>query len=367
MKFKKLLFSIFITIVLASVFLFSPGAADGVEIPEETEETCDHTWVNGVCSVCSESCTHNINQTFYYLHAKDNCFVCIDECTICDYENYMHMPHDYDDSGVCTNCKDTVDTECSHHFAVAEEYIGTSSECYARKYLCIYCEYQYSDISEHDFYNGSCLNCLMCNHDTLISDVCGICGYDSTCEHNFESTYTKVSTADTCMICIEKCTLCGSEEREIITEHDVDENGVCLFCQLDTNTNCVHDIAFSQIIVGTASECVNLVEACTKCDYKVVYVVFEHDFENGYCSFCNLSLDDVSIESETENVTESETEAFYEKENGSKDLFGSFILNLGSLKKLYSVFSILSLFLTLIYVIYQLSKKVKKQKIWRKK
>ena len=349
MKFKKLLFSIFIVIVLASVFLFPSGAADGVEIPEEV---CDHAWVNSVCSVCGESCSHDINQTFEYLHAKDNCFLMIDRCTICDYENYMHMPHNYDDSGVCINCKDSVETECNHHFGVQVVYIGNSSECYAYEHLCMYCGYEYSNIFEHDFYDGYCLECWMCNHDTLISEVCDICGYNSTCDHIFEFTQINVGTADVCVILSNKCTLCGSEEKEVITEHDIDENGVCLFCQLDTNANCVHDIAFSQIIIGTASECVNLVEACTKCDYKAVYVVYEHDFENGYCSFCNLSLDDVSIE--------SETEAFYEKENGSKDLFGSFILNLGSLKKLYSVFSILSLFLTLIYLIYQLSKKIKK-------
>ena len=204
-----------------------------------TEE--NHTYVNGVCSVCSYECTHpaktNKNDSTYHWEECNNCGEIINK-----------EQHTFED-GECECGKTEEVTTCEHNYQI-DKAGATETEHWEK---CTKCGDK-RNTAKHTFTNG----------------VCSVCDY--TCTHK-----TKINRKDDTYHW-EECNNCG---KIINKEQHTFEDGECECGKTEEVTTCEHNY---QIDKAGATETEHW-EKCTKCGDK--RNTAKHTFTNGVCSVCD--------------------------------------------------------------------------------
>ena len=153
------------------------------------EVPCDHSWENGVCTLCEAVCSHETHDadgicgtcgsTVKHSYADSTCTICGKVCS-----------HNYTD-GICTDCG----LGCEHTY---ED--GTCTNC---GFVCAH--------GEHDM-DGICALCGGSVQHTYEDSTCTVCG--AVCQH---SHYTNGACVDCGKACAHSyadgaCTICGAAD-----------------------------------------------------------------------------------------------------------------------------------------------------------
>lgn len=110
----------------------------------------DHTWENGICTVCNASCSHESWSNGACTTCGKTCGHSWDASTgICNTCGAI-CGHDWDSSnGICKACG----KQCSHN---TRNHIENDEQTH--KYVCSKCKY--TEIQDHEFgANGNCVQC----------------------------------------------------------------------------------------------------------------------------------------------------------------------------------------------------------------
>ena len=174
-------------------------------------KTSNHTFVDGVCSVCNYDCAHSGGSTLEFSYSGEDGHGGKAYCAVCGaYEQNWIEIHSYI-NGVCSVCN----YNCAHDYSIEVTFSAADYHEYFRE--CSICGSSGS-VSEP--------------HNTYVDGDCVICGYPHTCD---PGEYVVESVDHYQHYCKYICKICGEPcGNSNIQNHFFNEDGVCTECQYET-------------------------------------------------------------------------------------------------------------------------------------
>ena len=273
------------------------------------EDLADHTFEDGVCTVCNCECVHEYSWKRCTKCGKEHDCAgegtltrsvngneyCSMYCGICYYEDFDGQNYV---NGVCTLCEHV----CTHYFYDGKcNYCKTPHNCSTDTIVNFSEQYHYCKCVcdayieiPHDWRDGVCSTCnYVCEHEYEEDDYlyyCTICSKHN-CEECDDFQYVDLENGYHSRFCYEcektveikhewtenrRCEKCDA--KCLHTEYDEYYN--CLECG---NHNCYADDADYYVKVND-EQCRMY---CDSCDFEEV---FAHNFENCECTYCGYSI-----------------------------------------------------------------------------
>ncbi len=225
-----------------------------------------HNFIGGVCTVCGYnriSCDHEYNN--YTQITSQTHTTTGGECKICGMLTMSKTEnHSYTD-GVCVCGYKSGGETCAHEYEYT--YTQINSQIHTTTSACKKCGLRTRPITEnHSYTDGVC-----------------VCGYKSTtggetCAHEYEYTYTQMNSQLHTVSGV--CKKCGSSPTNNTAFHSYTD-GVCVCGYKSGGETCAHEYEYTYTQITSQTHTVS--GACKKCVLRTLAKRENHSYTDGVC------------------------------------------------------------------------------------